>query len=1403
MRTPELLAQLQRLGVHFWMDGERLRYTAPKGVITQEMRTELVSRKEDIMRFVRKAAQTPNTTTSPILVALRDTPLPLSFAQQRLWFIERLSPGLSGYHIPVIVRLNGKLDVQALEQSFLTIINRHELLRTTFHEVAGQPIQIIAPNALWSQTIIDLSAYAAHVRETVARQQIIGVIRQPFDLSEGPLLRMLLIRLDPRDHVLVLTLHHIIVDAWSLDVLVRELTVCYTAFMRGEAVVLPDLPIQYGDFAVWQQQWLQSETYQQQRTYWKQQLVGLPPFLELPTDYPRPPAQTFAGAHQRVVIEPTVRDRLMALGQQEQCTAFMTLLAVFMTLLTRYTRQEDLAVGSPIANRDRTELAGLIGLFVNTLVLRAGFADRPDFRTMLRQIRATVLDAFAHQTLPFERLVEELQPPRDLSRTPLFQVMFVLQHASTTTYELPDLRLSLQGFDTETAKFDLMLSCVERADGLVSTFEYATDLFDHTTITRMLGHFETLLTGIIAHPNRCINDLSLLTSAEQHQIVVDWNDTKQTFPATCVHHLFQHQVVQTPDTVAAVSDGIHLTYERLNQRANQVAHYLKSQGVELDSRVGVYLDRSLELLISVLSILKAGAAYVPLDLHYPPERVAYMLDNAQAQMLLTQTDLITAVTQTMHPQVVCLDTQWDAIELFADTNPARRVVPDNLAYVIYTSGSTGTPKGVAMPHRALANLLLWQRNVLAAPARTLQFTSPSFDVSFQEWFSTWCTGGTLIMISDTTRRDPLALTQFIHNQTIERLFVPFVALQQIAEIMDMQHAFPEHLREVITAGEQLQTTPSLTSWFGHTSNTNLHNHYGPSETHVATAFALPTDINEWTSLPPIGCPISNTSVYACTTQMHPVPIGVPGELYLGGESLARGYLHRSGLTAERFVPNPFALSDGNPGSRLYKTGDLVRYQPDGVLEFLGRADHQVKVRGYRVEPGEIEVALVQHPAICEAIVVVHKDAHGLTQLIAYVLSAQTTAVSVSDLRSFVQSKLPSYMVPVAFAFCEAWPLTPSGKVDRQALPMPEMLEITRQDTLVSPRDTLEWQLVRIWETLLQRQPIGITDDFFTLGGHSLLVARLMAQIQQQFGQSLPLSIIFQEATIEHIARIVRQKRGQHWTPIVDMRPTGNKSPFFCIHPGSGQVLCYLDLVQALDANRPFYAFQAAGLDGQREPLMCVEDMATCYIDALQSIQPEGPYFLGGWSFGGVVAFEMAQQLQSCGYEIAVLALIDSWAPTPRHAVLDDDTVVLAWFVRDLGKILGQQITVSYEDLCNRTHDQQLQIVLEHMRATHILPDDIGLQQIGHYATVFTNNIRATNTYAPQPYAGNVALFRADEQPTDDGMDAWLGWRTYITNEITISTIPGNHYTMVKPPHVQLLSKQLDQCFEQADSTSWK
>jgi amino acid adenylation domain-containing protein len=1042
---------------------------------------------------------------------VRSPELPLSFAQQRLWFLAQLEPNNPFYNMPAAVRLEGQLNVEALQQSFNEIISRHEALRTNFQTIEGQAIALIPEIISLTLPVFDLSKLSLNQQEAAVKKQASEEAQKPFDLKGDLLLRVKLLRLGEEEHIILLTMHHIVSDGWSIDVLVQELATLYQAFCNGQPSSLPALPIQYVDFAAWQRQWLQGEVLKTQISYWLKQLKNAPKVLELPTDYPRPAIQTFRGSAYSFKLSDKLSFALNKFSQQQGSTLFMTLLAAFQTLLWRYTGNEDIVVGSPIANRNRAEIEGLIGLFVNTLVLRTNLAGNPSFEELLKRVREVALGAYAHQDLPFELLVEELQPQRDLSHTPLFQVMFVLQNTPMSALDLPGLTLSILESNSQTAKLDLTLYITETVDGLLGNLEYNTDLFEESSIQRMVVHLQMLLAGIVANPQQRLSELPLLTESQRHQLMVEWNDTQVKYPQQCIHQLFEAQVEKTPNAVAVVFEEEQLTYRELNSKANQLGYHLRSLGVKPEVLVGICVERSLSMVIGLLGILKAGGAYIPLDPSYPQERLAFILEDAQVSVLLTQTSLVEVMPQHK-AQVVCLDTHWHYIAQQSQENLFCKLTPDNLAYVIYTSGSTGKPKGVQIPHSALSNFLysMMQTPGLTHKDTLLAVTTYSFDIAALELFLPIIVGGRLVIASREVASDGTQLSAKLTDSKATVI-----------------QATPATWQLLLTAGwsgnEQLKILCGGEALPGKLANELLHrcaslwNMYGPTET---TIWSAASQVETDSTIIPISHAIANTQLYILDQYSQLVPVGVAGELHIGGDGLARGYFNRSDLTAEKFIPNPFSKK----ATRLYKTGDLARYLPNGEIEYISRIDHQVKLRGFRIELGEIEAVISQHPTVRETVAVIGNDLRDSQIIVAYVVPQIEQTLTIPELRSFLESKLPSYMIPGAFVILEALPLTPNGKVDRKTLPALDTIRPEFEETFVAPQTLIEKQLAIIWMQVFDLEKIGINDNFFELGGHSLLATQVTSRINKIFDVELPLRQFFELQTIAKIAKSIEDKK---------------------------------------------------------------------------------------------------------------------------------------------------------------------------------------------------------------------------------------------------------------------------------------
>ena len=1062
--------------------------------------------------------------------------LPLSWAQQRLWFLDRLDPAASAaYHMPVALRLRGRLDRAALKATLDRLIERHENLRTRFVEADGSPVQRIAPAdvgfALDEQ---DLGELAAQQREERIAELGAAEARAPFDLAQGPLIRGRLLRLQDQEHVLLLTQHHIVSDGWSIGVMVREVIALYTAFSQGRPDPLPPLPIQYADYAVWQRGWLQGAALQAQLDFWRDHLRGAPALLELPSDRPRPPVQRYTGGRVDLRLTPALTAALHALSQRHGVTVFMVLLAAWASLLSRLSGQDQIVVGSPVANRNRGEVEPLIGFFVNTIALRVDLGGEPDTAALLAQIKAATLGAYAHQDLPFEQVVEALQPARSLAYAPVFQTMLAFNNTpGNNELQLPGLSLEMLGTSRYTAHFDIELALREIDGAIEGNIGYASDLFDHSTIERYAGYLVATLEGLAADAARPVARLPLMPAHERERVLHGYNDSAVEFPREAlVHELFERQAQATPDAPALRFEHETLSYAELNRRANRIAHRLIAAGVRPDDRVAICLERGPALVAGVLGTLKAGAAYLPLDPAYPDERLAYMLADGAPLALLSQRSLLDAVPALAASKVpaFALDAQDDAEP--SEANPrVEGLTPDHLAYVIYTSGSTGQPKGVAMPQRPLVNLIHWQcRDAAGAPRgeKVLQFSALGFDVAFQELFYTLASGGCLMLLREAVRQDPFALAAFLAEHQVERIFLPFVAFQGLIAAAERNGETLPALKHVVTAGEQLFVTPAVRSFFARVEGRTLHNHYGPTESHVCTALTLSGDPAQWPATPSIGRPIANARMYLLDARGEPVPPGVAGELFIGGDCLARGYLHRPDLSAERFVRDPFA-----PGAdaRMYKTGDLGRWLADGSIDYLGRNDFQIKIRGFRVELGEVETRLNACAGVREAVVAAREDGAGGKRLVAYLLAEPGAAPAAAQLRAELARDLAEYMIPSAFVTLDAWPMSPNGKLDRKALPAPDQTALAVREYR-APQGEAEIAVARVWCDLLGLERAGRDDHFFELGGHSLLAVQLVTRLRDALGVELALREVFAHPVLEAMAAALRGARRAEAAPIL-------------------------------------------------------------------------------------------------------------------------------------------------------------------------------------------------------------------------------------------------------------------------------
>ncbi len=1345
---------IERVGVHesfFALGGHSLLATQVISRIRGVLGTELPLRQlfesptiADLARAVQKSGST--IQAPPFLPVPRDRDLPLSFAQQRLWLVDQIKPGSPAYNIPLALRLTGAIEPRLLERIFSEVVRRHEALRTTFASRDDWPVQVIAPPEPVGLPVLDLSYLPESKREAQARDLAFFEARRPFDLRRGPLLRLLLVRLAGTDHLLLLTLHHIVSDGWSMGVLLREIAALHEAFsQKDRSSPLAELPVQYADFAVWQRSWLLGEVLDVQLDFWKQRLAGAPAVLELPLDRPRPAVQSYRGVRHPLVLSSPLSGAIGRLCRQQGVTPFMALLAAWAVLLGRHAGQDDVLVGAPIAGRNRREIEGLIGFFINTLVLRSDLSGNPSLAELLGRVRRTALDAFTNQDLPFERLVEDLAPERSLAHAPLFQVMFVLQNVPIGALTIPGLTFSPVDVDAGYAKFDLSLTLSEGPEGFAGALTYAADLFDPSTAERLIAGFQTLLAGMAeADAGGPLYGLEVLPEAERRQLLVDWSAEETRISDLSLPELFERQAERTPDAVAVIYEEERWTYRDLLRRSRQIAGFLRKQGVRPGDRVAILDERSAERVARVLGVLAAGAAYVAVDREQPQARRAEILADVAPVWILPPRPPL----QEEREGEIRVGGAFLLPEVDTPVSPglSSRGPEDcpGSAYVVYTSGSTGRPKGILAHHQGAATYLEWViRNYgFSESDVALQLASLTFDASLRETFAPLASGGRIVIVPDDVVRDPAALLERMeaHGVTCLPSIVPSLLRLLVEEALASGRKVPS-LRLILASGEKLHGADGAAVRQAFGERVSLINQYGASEATMSSTWYAVTADDEARLAIPVGRPAASARVFLLDRTLRPVPLGAVGEICFGGPGLTFGYLGQADRTAESFVPDPF----GAPGERLYRTGDRGRYRPDRVLELLGRIDFQVKIRGQRVEPGEVEAVLRSHPAVRQAVVASRGEDE--PRLAAWLVAE---GVGADDLRAFLAERLPAPMIPADWSFLDALPLTLHGKVDRSRLPEPRRERAAVQE----PRDRTELRLVRLWEEVLGTQPVGISDNFFTLGGHSLSAVRLMAGIRRLFGRDLPLSELFRRPTIEMLADILRcGDQDRPWSPLVALTAgRAGEVPLFCIHGGEGHALTFADLARTLSAageDRPVFALEARGLSDGQTPLERIEEMAGLYLTAIREAWPQGPYRLLGYSMGSKIAFEIARRLEREGETMEQLVFLDI-AARPRAEA-----------------ILNPEIPAKIRTLPG--FDPEL---------------------ADRYLAVFRANLKASHSWTPVPFGGEVLLIVAEEGVCAGAVDPTLGWGAVAEGGVKVAFTPGDHFSLLRPPHVQTLVERI-------------
>jgi len=1304
------------------------------------------------------------------------TPAPLSFAQRQMWVLDQLAPGNTAYGMPAAYRLKGPLDIKALEDSFNEVIKRHEVLRTTYAIINGEPQQTIHQTCNIAVQTITFAPMPLEERERHLQLAASQESRVPFDLSRLPLVRVLVFRIADYEHVLFINVHHIAGDGISFGLMLRELDHHYRERTGFKHTAIPDLKIQYADFAIWQRESVATKSYVQELGFWRQQLHGAPAVLELPADMPRPPVQSFKGSNIFFEIPKTLAKQLSAIGASEGCTAFTTLLAAFQVLLQRYSGARDIVIGTPVSLRTPAEVEPLIGNFLNMIPLRCDLSGNPTFLEVLRRTRRTTVHAFSKVELPFEKIVENVPFRRDPSRNPLFQVMFeVLPPVAS---RIGGLEVESFYFDTPTSKFDLSLHASEEPYGYACRFEYCADLFKAGTIRRMSESFDQLLSFVVANPSQRISEVPLLIESEKSRLAA-WNRTEREYPNDqCLHHLFEATAARNPDRIAVECAGQKVTYSELNRQASQFADYLIASGVKTEEFVGVYLERSPQLIIALLGILKAGAAYVPLDPSFPVERLAYMIDDANISSVVTHSNLL----KTLPPgkwKPICLDSDYGIPIAKRVDDPCVKVESSNLAYTLYTSGSSGKPKGVMIEHRSVVNCLSAMQVEPGFDGNDVMVsvTTISFDIAALEIFLPLISGGKLVIASKNETLDGSLLADLVQRSKATMLQATPSTWKML---IDAGWQAPLKFK-MLCGGEALPRglANRLLDRGG-----QLWNMYGPTET---TIWSAVYNVHSSNGPVPIGRPIANTQFYLVDEELQPVPIGVPGELLIGGDGLARGYLNQPELTETRFVRTRFEPSE----TRVYKTGDLARFHSDGRLEFLGRRDFQVKIRGHRIELEEVEHVLAQHESIKEAVVIVWEDQDGDKRLVAYYIPLAGCKPVSSDLRTHMQDKLPHYMCPSFFVELETFPLTPNAKIDRTAFPRPDLSKVVTDTKPAGPQSQLMTRITAIWQEVL-KCPVGTDDNFFELGGHSLLAARLFAQIEKVLGVKLPLSTLLQFPTVRTLAdRIEENGDFSFCSSLVPIQVGGDKPALFLVHGAEGNVLLYKNLAHYLGTDQPVFGLEFRVLHGDDSPETTFENIAARYLREIRSVQPTGPYYLGGYCLGGTIAFEIAQQIKRIGESVALLAMFETYnvrSQPPASLALrvahkvenvyfhvrnlflsrgslqfftDKLKVELSRFMVDCGILLGK--------LADRFHGHH-ELALQHISVREM-------------------NDRAQAAYQPCPYDGTITLFRPKSHYRGFN-DPNCGWQGLAQQGVHVVEMPNYPRGSLTQPFVGVLAHVL-------------
>jgi len=1315
------------------------------------------------------------------------SPVEASFSQERLWFMDRLAPGSSTFNILIGFRIRGTIDGEALVKSIQEIVRRHEILRTNLFFSDGKVFQSASPALANIVEHVDLSAVPKETRLEEARRMAVGWAENPYDLSKDALFRTVLFKIENEEHLLAVLSHHSVFDGWSSGIFASELVSLYSSFIEGKHSPLPELEIQYGDYSDWQRRRLEARYYEQEWEYWRGRLGGELPVLELQTDRPRGVGQASHGDMITLMIPGELRDRLKRLGMRNGCTLYMTLLAAFYVFLRRYSGGNDLVVGCPVAGRVERTLEGMMGFFINTLPIRADLSGNPTFTELLKNIRRLCLEAYSNQNIPFDKVVERLSPQRDLSHSPVYQVLFQLRNYPKA--EMVSERISLEPFEFGwvTSQVDLMLDMLELADGLLCKLEYPSELFERTRVERMARHWVRILEGIADDPHTAISKLPLITNEEFSGLVFERNRTQTDYPrGSCVHEIFEERASEAPDALAITHRGFSLTYGEVNERANKLAHLLLEGGLSPGEPVGVCMERSPEMVISYIAILKAGGVYVPLDPNDPPNRLGVIINDIKGRVVVTVSRYENRVPEGSRR--ICLDKEFEAIGSKPGTNVDVHRDPAEMAYIVYTSGSTGTPKGVCCPHRGIVRLVVNTNYVRFVPGDTVVHSSnPTFDPTTFEVWGALLNGARLLIVDREVLLSNEEFTEVLRRERADVLFMTTTLFHLKAR--DAPGTFGS-LREVFVGGEAMD--PSSARSVLETAPPNrLINFYGPTENTGFSTFYDVREVPKGTTTIPIGKNISNSTSYILDRDLQPVPVGVKGEIYVSGDGVGLGYFDKPELTASSFLPNPFS-----PGKTMYKTGDLGRLLEDGNIEYMGRSDLQVKIRGFRVEVGEVEAVLSSHPSVKAGSVIVKEgNAKGDRRLVAYVLPTRGGANS-EEIRRYMKERLPDYMVPTSFVILDNLPLTPTGKIDRRSLPEPPA-SVGKMDAKFAREGSVEGRLTRLWDEVLGVANAGVDDDFFGLGGHSLMAVRLFTRIEEEFGARLPIATLFRAPTIAQLAREIEGARMSSNVSLVPLRRTGSRPALFLIHAEDGDVFNYGRLVDALGEDQPVYGLKAAGLQDQTRLPETLEEAAAAYIKEVKTVQPEGPYHMAGFCSGALIAHEMAQQLQRSGDKVGLVGALDFEPAGPqkgrrerrgRGLFMREILFIGAnlWNYAKRRRVGGIKLSASII----RLEKIWLQVIGVISSRESILPGEATQLPATRKRVIF-NLSDMTRSYRMRPYEGIITVFKKQMLPTISSPDPTDGWRGYAMGGIVVIPIKGRlHGDMLRPPGVEITARRL-------------